>query len=95
LTGIHAESPLAVVFENCDLSGFLPIAAGVATHEHGCLLTSNVDESEEDQAQMLREAEASFPPQFADELEIAPCEPSRSLVSRWSLSSPAGGAACR
>jgi exopolysaccharide biosynthesis WecB/TagA/CpsF family protein len=43
LTGIRAEAPLTFVFENCDLSRFLPIAAGFGAQEYGYVVTPNVD----------------------------------------------------
>jgi exopolysaccharide biosynthesis WecB/TagA/CpsF family protein len=43
LTGICAEAPLTFVFENCDLSGFLPIAAGFGAQQYGYVVTPNVD----------------------------------------------------
>jgi exopolysaccharide biosynthesis WecB/TagA/CpsF family protein len=40
---MSSEDPLTLVFENCDLPGFLPIAADFGSREYGYVATPNVD----------------------------------------------------
>jgi exopolysaccharide biosynthesis WecB/TagA/CpsF family protein len=40
---MSSKEPLTLTFEDCDLHGFLPIAAGFGTREYGYVTTPNVD----------------------------------------------------